>query len=177
MSCGSGLFARRFAKSGKFESVIAADFSESMLNQARLFFEEDTTIDPRLTSMTCVLPLKRLVLAGTDLCCQQCDVVWCGKAQAPLKHAACTMLADRQILVQEIYFVEGRCWAAAIQDRIRSSHTCWGSHSLLAQSYSSGMWPTRSWIMYVDACCVHNVLPGGTYHMPSSQALASIPLC
>ena len=48
MSCGSGLFSRRFAKSGRFESVIAADFSESMLNQARLFFEEDTTIDPRL---------------------------------------------------------------------------------------------------------------------------------
>ncbi|CAL5226905.1 g9779 [Coccomyxa viridis] len=47
MSCGSGLFSRRFAKSGRFESVIAADFSESMLNQARLFFEEDTTIDPR----------------------------------------------------------------------------------------------------------------------------------
>ncbi len=47
MSCGSGLFSRRFARSGKFESVIAADFSESMLNQARLFFEEDKTIDPR----------------------------------------------------------------------------------------------------------------------------------
>lgn len=47
MSCGSGLFSRRFARSGKFESVIAADFSESMLNQARLFFEEDNTIDPR----------------------------------------------------------------------------------------------------------------------------------
>ena len=47
MSCGSGLFSRRFARSGKFESIVAADFSESMLNQARLFFEEDNTIDPR----------------------------------------------------------------------------------------------------------------------------------
>ena len=47
MSCGSGLFSRRFARSGRFESVIAADFSESMLSQARTFFEEDATIDPR----------------------------------------------------------------------------------------------------------------------------------
>lgn len=47
MSCGSGLFSRRFVRSGKFESVIAADFSESMLGQARLFFEEDKSIDPR----------------------------------------------------------------------------------------------------------------------------------
>jgi len=47
MSCGSGLFSRRFARSGRFDLVIAADFSESMLNQTKLFFEEDKTIDPR----------------------------------------------------------------------------------------------------------------------------------
>ncbi|CAK0786209.1 hypothetical protein CVIRNUC_009422 [Coccomyxa viridis] len=47
MSCGSGLFSRRFARSGKFNAVIAADFSESMLGQARTYFEADNTIDPR----------------------------------------------------------------------------------------------------------------------------------
>ncbi|EFJ44161.1 hypothetical protein VOLCADRAFT_106536 [Volvox carteri f. nagariensis] len=35
MSCGSGLFSRRFARSGAFSGVVAADFSESMLQQTR----------------------------------------------------------------------------------------------------------------------------------------------
>lgn len=33
MSCGSGLFSRRFLSSGKFAGVIAADYSESMLEE------------------------------------------------------------------------------------------------------------------------------------------------
>jgi len=45
MSCGSGLFTREFAKSGKFPTVIAADFSENMLRQTKLFVQEDKNID------------------------------------------------------------------------------------------------------------------------------------
>lgn len=41
MSCGSGLFTRLFARSGKFSGVIAADFSESMLTQTKAFIEQD----------------------------------------------------------------------------------------------------------------------------------------
>jgi hypothetical protein len=41
MSCGSGLFTRKFAASGAFSGVIAADFSESMLQQTRAFLDED----------------------------------------------------------------------------------------------------------------------------------------
>lgn len=47
MSCGSGLFSRRFVRSGKFSGVVAADFSESMLTQAKQFFEEDRGLDTR----------------------------------------------------------------------------------------------------------------------------------
>ncbi|EIE18993.1 S-adenosyl-L-methionine-dependent methyltransferase [Coccomyxa subellipsoidea C-169] len=47
MSCGSGLFSRRFVRSGKFAGVIAADFSESMLTQAKQFFDEDRSLDTR----------------------------------------------------------------------------------------------------------------------------------
>ncbi len=47
MSCGSGLFSRRFAKSGQFKGVVAADFSESMLQQARTFVKEDGTLGGR----------------------------------------------------------------------------------------------------------------------------------
>ena len=41
VSCGSGLFSRRFAASGEFAHVVASDFSESMMKQARAYCEED----------------------------------------------------------------------------------------------------------------------------------------
>jgi ubiquinone/menaquinone biosynthesis C-methylase UbiE len=47
VSCGSGLFTRRFLKSGKFPSVIALDFSENMLKQTKAFIEEDSSLDAR----------------------------------------------------------------------------------------------------------------------------------
>ena len=47
LSCGSGLFARRFAKSGRFAGVVATDFSENMLRQAKQNFDADTSISPR----------------------------------------------------------------------------------------------------------------------------------
>ena len=50
MSCGSGLFSRRFVKSGKFSGVIAADYSDSMLKQTRQFFAEQADCDPRCRS-------------------------------------------------------------------------------------------------------------------------------
>ena len=43
MSCGSGLFARRFLSSGRFAGVIAADFSESMIREARQYFDQEAT--------------------------------------------------------------------------------------------------------------------------------------
>jgi len=46
MSCGSGLFSRRFLASGAFSGVIAADYSESMLREARQYFDQDITLDP-----------------------------------------------------------------------------------------------------------------------------------
>jgi len=39
MSCGSGLFSRRFAASRRFSGVIAADYSESMLRQVQQTFD------------------------------------------------------------------------------------------------------------------------------------------
>ncbi|KAK9844600.1 hypothetical protein WJX74_004440 [Apatococcus lobatus] len=47
LSCGSGLFSRRFLQSGQFEKVIASDFSEQMLQQASRFFFEDVQLDRR----------------------------------------------------------------------------------------------------------------------------------
>uniref|UniRef100_A0A7N0RG03 Methyltransferase type 11 domain-containing protein n=1 Tax=Kalanchoe fedtschenkoi TaxID=63787 RepID=A0A7N0RG03_KALFE len=44
VSCGSGLFARKFAKSGAYAGVIALDFSENMLRQCYEFIKEDDTL-------------------------------------------------------------------------------------------------------------------------------------
>lgn len=45
MSCGSGLFSRRFAASRHFAGVIAADYSESMLKQVRETFDSSGAVD------------------------------------------------------------------------------------------------------------------------------------
>lgn len=44
VSCGSGLFSRKFAKSGDYSRVIALDFSENMLRQCFDFIKTDDTI-------------------------------------------------------------------------------------------------------------------------------------
>ncbi|MED6219884.1 hypothetical protein PIB30_039905 [Stylosanthes scabra] len=44
VSCGSGLFSRKFAKSGSYSGVIALDFSENMLRQCYDFIKKDDTL-------------------------------------------------------------------------------------------------------------------------------------
>ncbi|XP_042062176.1 uncharacterized methyltransferase At2g41040, chloroplastic [Salvia splendens] len=44
VSCGSGLFSRKFAKSGAYSRVVALDFSENMLRQCYDFIKNDETI-------------------------------------------------------------------------------------------------------------------------------------
>ncbi|XP_078433397.1 S-adenosyl-L-methionine-dependent methyltransferases superfamily protein [Wolffia australiana] len=44
VSCGSGLFSRKFASSGTFAGVIALDFSENMLRQCYDFISKDETL-------------------------------------------------------------------------------------------------------------------------------------
>ncbi|KAK1437423.1 hypothetical protein QVD17_03214 [Tagetes erecta] len=44
VSCGSGLFSRKFAKSGAYSKVVALDFSENMLRQTYDFVKADDTV-------------------------------------------------------------------------------------------------------------------------------------
>lgn len=44
VSCGSGLFARRFAQTGDYAAVIASDFSENMLRQTDQFIKQDVSL-------------------------------------------------------------------------------------------------------------------------------------
>ena len=45
VSCGSGLFSRRFAKSDLFSTVVASDYSENMLRQCYQFIKQDKDLD------------------------------------------------------------------------------------------------------------------------------------
>lgn len=53
MSCGSGLFSRRFAASRRFSGVIAADYSESMLRQVQQNFESSGFVNDGCASLKC----------------------------------------------------------------------------------------------------------------------------
>ncbi|KAF8033872.1 hypothetical protein BT93_C0213 [Corymbia citriodora subsp. variegata] len=44
VSCGSGLFSRKFAKSGTYSAVIALDYSENMLRQCYEFIKQDKAV-------------------------------------------------------------------------------------------------------------------------------------
>ncbi|XP_010047200.2 uncharacterized methyltransferase At2g41040, chloroplastic [Eucalyptus grandis] len=44
VSCGSGLFSRKFAKSGTYSGVIALDYSENMLRQCYDFIKQDDAV-------------------------------------------------------------------------------------------------------------------------------------
>ncbi|XP_026434186.1 uncharacterized methyltransferase At1g78140, chloroplastic-like [Papaver somniferum] len=55
-SCGSGLFSRRFAKSGLFSLVVALDFSENMLRQCSDFVTQEKSF-----------PTENLTLVRADI--------------------------------------------------------------------------------------------------------------
>ena len=48
VSCGSGLFSRRFAASGEFAHVVASDFSASMMRQTKAYCEADARLSNAL---------------------------------------------------------------------------------------------------------------------------------
>jgi 2-polyprenyl-3-methyl-5-hydroxy-6-metoxy-1,4-benzoquinol methylase len=56
VSCGSGLFTRRFAQSGDFKAVIALDFSENMLRQTYEFIKQDRSLTT-VYAPNCLSPL------------------------------------------------------------------------------------------------------------------------
>jgi ubiquinone/menaquinone biosynthesis C-methylase UbiE len=47
VSCGGGGFTRRFLISGDYETVIASDYSEAMLENCRGFLEKDSAVDSK----------------------------------------------------------------------------------------------------------------------------------
>lgn len=61
MSCATGLFTRRFARSGQYDRVIGGDFSASMLQEARRRIDTDPKLQQQQqTTKTTQLDLIRL---------------------------------------------------------------------------------------------------------------------
>lgn len=80
VSCGSGLFSRRFAASGKFAKVVASDFSVAMMKQTKAYCEQDPTLrakaeDPEPSLLFVRADVGRLPFASGSL-----DAVHAGAA-------------------------------------------------------------------------------------------------
>ncbi|CAN7062860.1 unnamed protein product [Brassica rapa subsp. trilocularis] len=75
VSCGSGLFSRKFAKSGKYSGVIALDYSENMLRQCNEFIKKDTTFDSSTNIAVVRADVSRLPFASGSV-----DAVHAGAA-------------------------------------------------------------------------------------------------
>ena len=69
MSCGSGLFTRRFAASGCFKGVIAADYSVGMLDQTSGFIAQNASVDPQCGQIGCMFRERALacIVKTSDL--------------------------------------------------------------------------------------------------------------
>lgn len=74
VSCGSGLFSRKFAQSGTYSGVIALDFSENMLRQCYDFIKSDDTL------LTTNLALVRADVSRLPFSSGSVDAVHAGAA-------------------------------------------------------------------------------------------------
>ncbi|EMS47735.1 hypothetical protein TRIUR3_02804 [Triticum urartu] len=62
VSCGSGLFSRKFASSGAYSAVIALDFSENMLRQCYDYIKQEET--PMNTNLALIAEISRVLKPG-----------------------------------------------------------------------------------------------------------------
>jgi ubiquinone/menaquinone biosynthesis C-methylase UbiE len=79
MSCATGLFTRRLAKSGKYGRVLGCDYSDSMLTEARRRIKADRELSP--TSLkTTSLDLVRLDVGQIPMRTESVDCLHAGAA-------------------------------------------------------------------------------------------------
>lgn len=106
-SCGSGLFARLFAKSGLFSRVVALDFSESMLQQCYEFIKQEQNF-PKENLLLVRADISRLPFASSSV-----DAVHAGAALHcwPSPSAAVAeisrVLRPGGVLVATTYILDG----------------------------------------------------------------------
>jgi len=76
MSCATGLFTRRFAKSNEYSRVIACDYSDSMLTEAR----RRIRADPEIASSSTKLDLVRCDVGNIPMKTDSVDAFHAGAA-------------------------------------------------------------------------------------------------
>lgn len=79
MSCATGLFTRRLAKSGKYGRVIGCDYSDSMLQEARRRIKADSELRERTAGQT-RLDLVRLDVGNIPMRSDAVDALHAGAA-------------------------------------------------------------------------------------------------
>ena len=82
MSCATGLFTRRFAKSGKYRRVLGCDYSDSMLEEARKRIMADPDLSGRRKSLASntQLDLVRLDVGQIPMQTESVDALHAGAA-------------------------------------------------------------------------------------------------
>jgi len=158
LSCGSGLFARRFAKSGRFAGVVATDFSENMLRQAKQKFDADSSIEPRYgppsMSVLHVAPRPTDTRCANDIkfgctCpaarCMPCLLSMFSRTSSRrgvILLLCCCLVpcnhSDVIVCLQRLHAAQSGRRAATVRDRQCRSNPCWRCDSLLAGPHGSG---------------------------------------
>ena len=80
MSCATGLFTRRFAKSGNYKRVLGCDYSASMLEEARRRIQADPTLRQSTQDGTTRLDLVRLDVGRIPMQTNSVDCLHAGAA-------------------------------------------------------------------------------------------------
>ena len=80
VSCGSGLFSRRFAASGKFAKVVASDFSDAMMRQTKSYCDQDAKLRAKAEGLEPSLLFVRADVGRLPFATGSLDAVHAGAA-------------------------------------------------------------------------------------------------
>mmetsp|Transcript_13854 Transcript_13854/g.28101 ORF Transcript_13854/g.28101 Transcript_13854/m.28101 type:complete len:394 (+) Transcript_13854:211-1392(+) len=149
MSCATGLFTRRLAKSGNYGRVLGCDYSDSMLTEARRRIKADPELSPK--SLTTSLDLVRLDVGQIPMKTESVDCLHAG--------AAMHCWPDLDAAAKEIHRVlkpGGRYFATTFLSTYFSN--------VAAMDGQAGMTPSQQAFQYFDSVdTLKDLLVGGGF--------------
>lgn len=136
MSCATGLFTRRLAKSGTYDRVLGCDYSDSMLTEARRRIKADPELSPK--SLKTSLDLVRLDVGQIPMKTESVNCLHAG--------AAMHCWPDLNAAMSEIHRVlkpGGRYFATTFLSTY--------FRNIAAMDGNSGMSPSQQAFQYFDS--------------------------